>query len=362
MNQQNAAYGARAQGAHQPPRPFSCTVCQRSYQNHFDWKKHEKEHEYTYTCMASGRWDAKAQCFACTHCGTLNPDEEHLKAHGIEKCNTQNKRREKIVKHLKDCHMVSERAVGESLADNWRCDQGKRYWACGFCVMLFLSFKARLQHIGKEHYDRGRKLEEWDANKVIRGLLHQPWVDGPWKSLVDKHCLQNAAELTWENSDLKDLQYKLEIGPTDDRSGEHLAEVAYRASKIPSGQDSYEHAIGLSNGSEYPFQTGLSSTSNNCNNDASFKRLPTNEQQVGTVLAPAVSPFSDYVSSTPFYSNTSSQLRTPAEDRGVMAATTLLLRDNNDYQGWAIDPVLFNEPSGLKDDDMMEFEYNAGQH
>ena len=362
MSQQNAAYGARAQAAHHPPRPFSCTVCQRSYQNHFDWKKHEKEHEYTYTCMASGHWDANAQCFACTHCGILNPSKEHPKIHGIEECNTQNKRREKIVKHLKDYHMVSEKALGESLADKWRCDQGKRFWACGFCVMLFLSFKDRLQHIGKEHYNQGQKLEEWDANKVIRGLLLQPMVDGPWKSLVDTYCFHNASELTWETSDLKDLQYKLEIGPTDERTGEHLAEVAYRASKMPFGQDSYEHAIGLSDGSEYPFPPGLSSTSNNSNNDVSFKRLPTTEQQVGAAPAPAVSPFSDYVSPTPFYSGANSQLRTPAEDRGIMATTTLLLGDGDDYQDWAIDPVLFNEPGALKDDDMMEFEYNAGQH
>ena len=362
MSQQNAAYGARAQAPHQPLRPFSCTVCQRSYQNHFDWKKHEKEHEYTYTCMAIGHWDAGAQCFACDHCGTLDPSKEHPKIHGIEECITQNKRREKIVKHLKDHHMVSEKAVGESLADDWRRDQGKRFWACGFCVTLFLSFKDRLQHIGKEHYNQGQKLEDWDANKVIRGLLLQPVVDGPWKSLVDTHCFHNASELTWETSDLKDLQYKLEIGPTDERSGEYLAEVAYHASKIPPAQDVYEHATGLSNGSQYPFPPELSSTSNTSDSDVLFKRLPTTEQESGAVLAPAVSPFSDYGSSTPFYSGTNSQLRTPAEDQGILAATTLLPGDGDDYQSWAIDPVFLNKPSALNDDDMMEFEYNAGQH
>ena len=362
MSQQHATYGAQTQIPHHPLRPYSCTVCQRSYQNHFDWKKHEKEHEYTYTCMASGHWDAKAQCFACTHCGMFNPSKEHSKTHGIEECNNQNKRREKIVKHLKDYHLVSEKAVGESLADDWRCDQGKRFWACGFCVTLFLSFKDRLQHIGKEHYNHGQKFEEWDANKVIRGLLLQPSVDGPWKSLVDAYCLQNASELTWETSDLKDLQYKLEIGPMDERSGEHLAEVAYRVSKLPSGQDSCEHALGLSTGSQSPFLPELSSTGDTSDNDVSFKRPPTPEQQGGAVLAPALSPFSDYVSSTPSYSGTNSQLHIPAEDRGLMAATTLLLTEGDDYQSWAIDPVLLNGPGAPRDDDMMEFEYNAEQH
>ena len=312
--------------------------------------------------MASGHWNAKAQAFACTHCGTINPGEEHFKVHGIEECNAQNKRREKIVKHLKDYHMVSERAVGESLADKWRCDLGKRFWACGFCVMLFLSFKDRLQHIGKEHYDRGQQLGQWDANKVIRGLLLQPGVDGAWKSLVDTHCFHNASELTWETSGFRDLQYKLEIGPTDERSGEHLAEIAFRASKMPADQYSYEHAIGLSNGSQYAFQPQLSSTGRHSDNDVSFTGLPTTEQQVGAVLAPAVSPFSDYFSSTPFYSGTSSQLPTPAEDRGIIAATTSFLGDHDGYQGWAIDPVLLNESEALKDDDdTMEFEYNAEQ-
>ena len=361
LSQQHAACGTHTQVPHPPLRPYSCTVCQRSYQNHFDWKKHEKEHEYTYTCMAIGHWDAKAQCFACSRCGTLNPGEEHFKVHAIERCNTQNKRREKIVKHLKDYHLVSERAVGESLADNWRCDQGKQFWACGFCVMLFNSFKDRLHHIGK-HYDEGQKLEQWDANKVIRGLLLQPGVGRAWESLVDAHCFHNASELTWETFDWKDLQHKFEIGPTDERSAESLAEAAYRASKISSGHDSYEHAVGLSKGSRYPFQPEQSSTGNDSDNDVSFKRLPTTEQQVGAALAPAVSPFSDYFSSTPFYSGTSSQLRTPAEDRGIIAATTSLLGDHEGYQNWAIDPVLFNEPDTLKNDDTMEFEYNAEQH
>ena len=313
--------------------------------------------------MASGHWDAKAQAFACTHCGVLNPWEEHLRVHGIESCNTRNKRREKIVKHLKDYHRVSERAVGESLADNWRCDQGKNFWACGFCIMLFDSFKHRLHHIGKEHYAQGQKFEEWDANKVIRGLLLQPGVDGAWKSLAEVHYFHNASQVTWETSDLKDLQYKLEIGPTDERSGEHLAEVAYHASKIPPSQNSYDHAIGLRDGSQYPFQPELSSTSNDSDKNLSFNHLPMIEQRVGAVLAPAVSPFSDYVSSTPFHSGTSSQLPTPAEDRGIIAATTSFLGDHNGYQGWAIDPALLNESEALKDDDdTMGFDYNAEQY
>ena len=257
--------------------------------------------------------------------------------------------------------MVGERAVGESLADNWRCDQGKQFWACGFCVMLFDSFKDRLHQVGK-HYDQGQKLEIWDANNVIRGLLLQPGVGGAWESLAYAHCLHNASELTWEPSDWKDLQHKLEIGPTDERSAESLAEAAYRASQMPSGQDFYVQALGTLDGSQYPFPPELSTTSNNSDNNVSFKRQPTTEQQVGAALAPAVSPFSDYVSSTPFYSGTSSQLRTPAEDRGIMAATTLLLGDHNGYQGWAIDPVLFSEPDALKADFAMEFEHNAGQH
>ena len=310
--------------------------------------------------MAIGHWDAKAQCFACSHCGTLNPGEEHSRVHGIERCNTQYKRREKIVKHLKDYHMVSERAVGESLADNWRCDQGKQFWACGFCVMLFDSFKDRLHHIGK-HYDEGQRLEQWDANKVIGGLLLQPRVNGAWKRLVDVHHCYNASELTWDTSDWKDLQHKLEIGPTDERSSESLAEAAYRASKMPSGQDSYEHAIGLSNGSQYPFPPELTSTGNDSDN-VWFKRLPRTEQQFEAALAPAVSPFSEYVLSTPFYSDTSSQLCTPAEDGEIIAATTSLLGDHDGYQGSAIDPVLFNEANALKMDDAMEFDYNAFQH
>ena len=258
--------------------------------------------------------------------------------------------------------MVGERAVGESLADNWRCDQGKRFWACGFCVMLFDSFKDRLHHIGKEHYDQGQKFENWDANKVIRGLLLQSMVRGAWESLVDAHCFRNASELTWEASDLKDLQYKLEIGPTDERSGAHLVQAVYRASKVPFGRDSYDDAISLPDGPQYPFQPEPSSTGNNFDNGVSFNQLPTTEQQVGAALAPSVSPYGDYLSSTPFYSGTSPQLRTPAKDLGITAANTLLLGDHDDSQGWAIDPDLFSQPDALKNDDAMEFDYDSQHH
>ena len=258
--------------------------------------------------------------------------------------------------------MVSERAVGESLADNWRCDQGKKFWACGFCVMLFLSFKDRLQHIGKEHYDQGQKLEEWDANKVIKGLLLQPRVHAAWNGLVDAHCFHKASEFTWETSDWKDLQQKLEIGPTDERSAESLAEVAYRASKVSSGQYTLEPTIGPSNGSQNPFSRELFSIGNHYNNHVSPKGLPTTGQQVSAVIAPAVVTLSGYDSSTPFYSGTHFQLRTPAEDRGVTGATTLVPGERENYQDWAIDPVLFNEPDALKDDDMIEFGYNIEDH
>ena len=187
-------------------------------------------------------------------------------------------------------------------------------------------------------------------------------VRGAWESLVDAQCFRNASELTWEASGLKDLQYKLEIGPTDERSGEHLAEVAYRASKMPFGRDSYDDAVSLPDEPQYPFQREPSSTSNNLNNGVSFNQLPTTGQQVGAALVPEVSPFSDYVSSTPYYSGTSSQLRTPAEDLGNTAANTLLLGDHDDFQGWAVDPFLFGQPDALKDKDAMEFDYNARHH
>ena len=311
--------------------------------------------------MASGYWDAKAQNFACTHCGVLNPDEEHFKVHGIERCNTQSKRRGKIVEHLKDYHMVSDRAIGESLADKWLCDQGKQFWACGFCVMLFSSFKDRLQHIGKKHYGQGQKLEEWDVNKIIKGLLLQPAVVTAWETLVNAHCFHNASEWTWATSDIKDLQHKLEIGPTDERTAESLAEAVYRASKMFSGQNTHGNLIGPSNKSQYPFSRELSSTGNHYDNDVSYMGLPTIEQQVRTV-PPAAFPLSGYDSSAPVHSGTGSQLRTPTDDRGVMGAFGLLLADREDHQNWAIDPIFLCKPDALKDDEMTEFEHNIEQH
>ena len=125
-------------------RPYSCTACgsQRSYQNHSDWKKHEKEHEVTYICMIGSSQEASQMIGAKTE------------THSI--CDFFCKRRDHMVTHLHKRHEIHKVAQARTLADQWRRTTGKMFWSCGFCIRLFMTFAERLKHIGSEHYERNQ--------------------------------------------------------------------------------------------------------------------------------------------------------------------------------------------------------------
>lgn len=204
-------------------RPYSCTVCgsQRSYQNHYDWKKHEKEHEANYICMHGSSQDAVRM---------VNKDTQ---AHGS--CKFTCKRREHMVTHLNRNHGIHNVAQARILADQWRRTTGKQSWSCGFCICLFTDFAERLKHIGKEHYEQNQTYDEWDTTKVIRGLLLQPEVQRAWESILATRSTHHSEELVWDTRGIEETQYLLEMGPSPTQSAESLATAVYEAGKLKNG-------------------------------------------------------------------------------------------------------------------------------
>ncbi|KAK0507183.1 hypothetical protein JMJ35_010221 [Cladonia borealis] len=214
-------------------RPYSCTICgsQRSYQNPSDWKKHEKEHEATYVCMAGSSQEAPQ-------------NNENIEPHRA--CNFSCKRRDHMVTHLNRRHEIYNVAQARISADRWRCTTGKMFWSCGFCVRLFTTFAERLKHIGSEHYEQNQTYDEWDTTKLIRGLLLQPGVQRAWDAILATGPIHRFEEFVWDRRTIEETQYLLEMGPSPTQSAESLAMAAYKAGKLKTESPQSASALSIS--------------------------------------------------------------------------------------------------------------------
>ena len=210
--------------------PYWCTICTEahSYKNRDDWKKHEKEHETKFVCLRTGPIDATEGEARCVFCGILRPDKEHLEKRNIRSCTSEPngtkafKRRYDIIAHMEQIHGALD---GKMLAEKWRCSTTKQAWSCGFCICYFPTFSDRLKHLDEDHFKHGQ-VQGWSLTNVIHGLLLQPGVREAWQKPVESLCLASSG-FSWTLTGGKDLQEKLELGPTAQRTTKNLAQAAY---------------------------------------------------------------------------------------------------------------------------------------
>ena len=150
-----------------------------------------KEHESLYpcnVCAASG----KTRSFS----RKLNL-QRHLETHGFS--NDQS----------------------STLADTWKKTHQKKYFGCGFCVILCTSLTEQLSHIDSEHFKHFCSISEWDTNKVIRGLLMQPGMSLIMQKLLGQ-TFGAGENLSWHPSIIHELQLRLQKG---NEATEHLARI-----------------------------------------------------------------------------------------------------------------------------------------
>ena len=216
-----------------PKCSYWCTVCEkpRRFKTYGGWMKHEKEaHEKTvYVCMPDGPKVHKEHRSICVLCGDTNPDESHLKEHNVVQClkkaltaRTYN-RRYQLEEHL-ESHGVRK---GSTVAEGWRRGCNKQAWACGFCVAYFNKSTKRFHHIATQHYEHGEDLNNWDATKVILGLLQQPKVYEAWEERMKLQFPNRKQELRWEKTPTRSLITMLELGLRNKEDGEALAMAAF---------------------------------------------------------------------------------------------------------------------------------------
>ena len=221
---------------------YWCTICEnaKSYKILSDWKKHERGHVRTYVCMYRGPLEETEGGHICILCGLNNPSKAHLDGHKVGTCGQgvpgsfANKRRARLVVHLMECHNVQGKAQAQAIADKWQAITQEQAWSCGFCAHLIYNFEERLKHIAL-HFDHGQTIDEWDATKVMEGLLSQRSMDSAWKKQLAASSLDLLRSgISWEKHLIKDIQHALEMGPSDSERAEVLAKKAYDIGEKPS--------------------------------------------------------------------------------------------------------------------------------
>ena len=197
------------------------------------WKRHQKEHEDAFACMPRGPMESTPDGLrTCAICGEGEPDDVHLAGHAVYACvglpgkPLTLSRRTNMIKHLTSAHGVMPEEAS-SLADRWRYKANKRALSCGFCVKCFANRTDQLNHIDREHFAQGQKMDEWRLDNVIRGLLMQDGVREAWRFLIAANPGVVESGLRWEMSNAEGLQLRLEVG---DEASEDLAAAAFALS------------------------------------------------------------------------------------------------------------------------------------
>lgn len=190
-----------------------------------------------------GPREATPQGAQCAFCGISNPHDDHFLEHNAQAClqgpsgTFSSKRRHDMVNHLGRIHSIYPKSRGEAIAVKWKYTVDKQAWSCGFCCNVFVTFSDRLNHIAAQHFERGQTIVEWNATKVIQGLLQQPGMVNAWKEKLASLPAWEIPDIIWERNAIIDLQHDLEVGPNDKRSAADLAEATYIACQLNWGME-----------------------------------------------------------------------------------------------------------------------------
>jgi hypothetical protein len=145
-----------------------------------------------------------------------NPSQAHLEAHNILQYDGRlgkaiTRSRKGNFGRLLKRHKASDEKI-KVLLDKWCHRQKKKAYSCGFCISVFTTLPERTSHIDREHYAKGKHIDDWDDTVVIKGLLLQRDVHQECARLfpVDPSLME--ARISWPPSVVETLQLQLELG------------------------------------------------------------------------------------------------------------------------------------------------------
>ena len=196
-----------------------CTT--REHKNVFTsyrgFAKHENEHDNSYVFLPQGPIERSSWGLQCALCEETNPSKAHLQDHDILKYDgwlgkPVTRSRKGNFEELLKKHKASDEKI-KILLNKWRVVRNKKAYSCGFCISLFEKLSDRTNHIDREHYAKGKHIDDWENTFVIKGLLLQREVKQECLRLfypVDPTVVET--RISWPPSVIDDLQLRLELG------------------------------------------------------------------------------------------------------------------------------------------------------
>ena len=179
--------------------------------------KHENEHDNCYVFLPQGPIERTPWGLQCALCETTNPSKAHLQYHNILQYDGWlgkriTRSRKGNFEELLKKHKASDEKI-KILLHKWRDIRHKKTYSCGFCISIFKTLPDRTSHIDREHYAKGKHIDDWEDTFVIKGLLLQREVKQECQRLfhpVDPTVVET--KISWPPSAIEDLQLRLELG------------------------------------------------------------------------------------------------------------------------------------------------------
>ena len=192
--------------------------------------KHENEHDSCFVFLPQGPIERTPWGLQCALCETPNPSKAHLQYHDILQYEGRlgkpiTRSRKGNFEELLKKHKASEEKI-KMLMNKWRHVRNKKAYSCGFCISIFKRLPDRSSHIDREHYAKGKHIDDWNDTFVIKGLLLQREVKQECMILfrpVDPTVVET--RISWPPSVVDDLQLRLELG---DEAAKDLATDVFR--------------------------------------------------------------------------------------------------------------------------------------
>lgn len=170
-------------------KKYACTYCTKDFGGRSDWERHETtfhEPQYSWQCPLCDRSFNSKRKFSTHH------SRDHACGPEAE-C---------------DHHTQAQKAL-----------PSKKAFGCGFqsCEQVLYSWRERCDHVAK-HFEDGGVEQNWQYSVMIRNLLRQDHLKGPWKQLLDmgQGHREKGPQLVWREEYTQDLRERLEWGGFDD--------------------------------------------------------------------------------------------------------------------------------------------------